>query len=65
MGNLFEFYVPVMATKDMNAEVIEGIGIKPDIYVTPPTNEELQTMKNLPQTFVDRVMAEAIKYLSK
>lgn len=49
----------------MNAEVIEGIGIKPDIYVTPPTNEELQTMKNLPQTFVDRVMAEAIKYLSK
>ncbi|MDV3756500.1 S41 family peptidase [Elizabethkingia anophelis] len=65
VGNLFEFYVPVMATKDMNAEVIEGIGIKPDIYVTPPTNEELQTMKNLPQTFVDRVMAEAIKYLSK
>ncbi|HIB8181824.1 TPA: S41 family peptidase [Elizabethkingia anophelis] len=65
VAGLFAFYVPVLATKDMNQQVIEGIGVKPDIYVTPPTDQELQTMKNSPQTFVDRVMAEAIKYLSK
>jgi len=30
-----------MATKDINGEVIEGIGMKPDIYVTSPTDAEL------------------------
>ncbi|OPB92514.1 S41 family peptidase [Elizabethkingia occulta] len=64
VAGLMRFYVPVMATKDMNGQVIEGIGIKPDIYVTPPTDAELTTMKNSPSTFVDRVMQEAVKYLS-
>ncbi|MCL1665830.1 S41 family peptidase [Elizabethkingia ursingii] len=64
VAGLMRFYVPVMATKDTNGEVIEGIGIKPNIYVTPPTDEEVETLKNSPGTFVDRVMNEAIKYLS-
>lgn len=63
-GGILEFYMPLMATKDLNEEVIEGIGVKPDIYVTPPSDAEVGQMKNNPQTFVDRVMGEAIKYLS-
>ncbi|HIB8182130.1 TPA: S41 family peptidase [Elizabethkingia anophelis] len=59
------FYVPAMATKDMNGEVIEGIGIKPDIYVTPPSREEVDEMKNSPKTHIDRTLSEAIKVLSK
>ncbi|PRB04938.1 peptidase S41 [Chryseobacterium sp. MYb7] len=61
---ILEFYMPLMATKNLNEEVIEGVGIKPDIYVTPPSDAEVGQMKNNPQTFVDRVMGEAIKYLS-
>ncbi|HCD9236142.1 TPA: peptidase S41 [Elizabethkingia anophelis] len=64
VAGLMRFYVPVLATKDTNGQVIEGIGIKPDIYVIPPTDAEVTTLKNSPTTFVDRVMAEAIKYLS-
>ncbi|NIF06255.1 peptidase S41 [Chryseobacterium sp. Tr-659] len=63
-GGLLEFTMPLMATKDANGIVIEGIGVKPDIYVTPPTDAELQQMKNSPATFADRVMEEAIKYIS-
>lgn len=63
-GGILEFYMPLMATKNLNEEVIEGIGVKPDIYVTPPSDAEVAQMKNNPQTFVDRVMGEAIKYLS-
>lgn len=59
-----EFYMPLMASKDANGNVIEGVGIKPDIYVDPPTDAELQQMKNSPATFVDRVIDEAVKYLS-
>lgn len=58
------FYMPLMAMKDMNGDVIEGIGVKPDIFVTPPTDEEVNAMKNSPSTFTDRVMVEAVKYLS-
>ncbi|GGE94924.1 Peptidase family S41 [Chishuiella changwenlii] len=58
------FYMPLMAFKDAKGEVIEGIGVRPDIYVTPPTNEELTAMQTSPTTFVDRVLNEAIKYLS-
>ncbi|CAI8800070.1 S41 family peptidase [Chryseobacterium sp. IT-36CA2] len=61
---IFKFYIPLMATKNLNGEVIEGIGVKPDIYVAPPSDVEVSQMKNSPQTFVDRVMGEAIKYLS-
>lgn len=60
----FSFYMPLMATKDANGEVIEGVGVKPDIYVSPPTDAEVANMKNSPSTFVDRVMVEAVKYLS-
>lgn len=56
--------MPVMATKDMNGNVVEGIGVKPDIFVTPPTDAEVAAMRSSPTTFVDRVMNEAVKYLS-
>lgn len=58
------FYMPVMAHKDAKGEVIEGIGVKPDIYVAPPSDAELLEMKNSPKTFVDRVLEAAIKYIS-
>ncbi|OPB94940.1 peptidase S41 [Elizabethkingia meningoseptica] len=64
IGGALRFYMPVMATKDINGEVIEGIGVKPDIYVTPPTDAEVEAMRSSPATFVDRVMNEAVKYLS-
>lgn len=59
-----KFYMPLMATKTASGEIIEGVGIKPDIYVTPPTNQEVKQMKNTPKIFVDRVIVEAINYLS-
>lgn len=58
------FFMPLLAMKDSKGEVIEGIGVKPDIYVTPPTDQELAAMTSSPSTFVDRVLNEAIKYLS-
>ena len=48
----------------MNGNVVEGIGVKPDIFVTPPTDAEVAAMRSSPTTFVDRVMNEAVKYLS-
>ncbi|NIF06687.1 peptidase S41 [Chryseobacterium sp. Tr-659] len=59
-----QFYMPLMAFKNADGQVIEGIGVKPDIYVTPPTDAEINTMKNSPSAFIDRVMNEAIKYIS-
>ncbi|MDV3907944.1 peptidase S41 [Elizabethkingia anophelis] len=64
VAGLMVFYVPVMATKDMHGEVIEGIGVKPDIYMTPPTDAEVAALKSSPSTFVDRVMNKAIEYLA-
>ncbi|MDN3692514.1 S41 family peptidase [Chryseobacterium tructae] len=64
VAGYLSFYMPVMAHKDAKGEVIEGIGIKPDIYVAPPSNAELLEMKNSPKTFADRVLQAAIKYIS-
>ncbi|HAY3551566.1 peptidase S41 [Elizabethkingia meningoseptica] len=64
IAGVMQFYMPVMATKDANNKVIEGIGVEPNIYVTPPTDAEVAAMKNAPSTFIDRVMNEAVKYLS-
>ena len=64
IANVMQFYMPVMATKDMSGQVIEGIGVKPDILVEPPTDAEVKEMENSPSTFVDRVLNEAVKYLS-
>ncbi|CAM3678427.1 S41 family peptidase [Elizabethkingia occulta] len=58
------FYMPLMATKDSSGQVIEGVGVKPDYYVTPPTDAEVAAMTSSPSTFVDRVINEAVKYLS-
>lgn len=63
-NGVLEFYMPLMATKTLNNDVVEGIGVKPDIFVVPPSDAEVAQMKNNPQTFVDRVMVEAVKYLS-
>ncbi|PUB26327.1 peptidase S41-like protein [Elizabethkingia sp. YR214] len=62
--DVMSFYMPLMATKDINGNVIEGIGVKPDIYVTPPTDAEVEALRSSPSTFTDRVMVEAVKYLS-
>lgn len=64
IANRILFYMPAMATKDMNGEVVEGIGIKPDIYVEPPTAQEVEEMKNSPRTHIDRTLREAINVLS-
>lgn len=64
VAEYLSFYMPVMAHKDARGKVIEGIGIKPDIYVAPPSDAELLEMKNSPKTFVDRVLEAAIKYIS-
>lgn len=64
IAGVMRFYMPVMATKDMNGQVIEGIGVKPDIFVEPPTDNEVAAMQSSPATFVDRVINEAVKYLS-
>ena len=56
------FYMPLLAMKDADGVVVEGVGVKPNIYVTPPTDSELEEMTS--PNFVDRVVNEAIKYLS-
>ncbi|MDM1504188.1 peptidase S41, partial [Myroides marinus] len=56
------FYMPLLAMKDADGVVVEGVGVKPNIYVTPPTDSELEEMTS--PYFVDRVVNEAMKYLS-
>ena len=63
-GNWFYFYMPLSSVKGPNGELIEGIGIKPDIYVEPPTDAEVKQMESAPATFKDRVMQAAVNYLS-
>ena len=58
------FYMPLMAAKDVNGQVIEGVGVKPDIFVDPPTDAEVAAMQSSPSTFVDRVINKSIEYLS-
>ncbi|MHC5363440.1 S41 family peptidase [Myroides sp. LJL110] len=60
-GGKLTFYMPLLAMKDADGVVVEGVGIKPDIYVTPPTQEELSQMNSV--DFQDRVLNEAINYL--
>lgn len=62
-SGIFTFYLPSMATKDANGNVIEGIGIKPDYYLGAPTDTEVDEMTNSPATFIDPVLIEASKYL--
>lgn len=61
-GSKLTFYMPLLAMKDADGVVVEGVGIKPNIYVTPPTDIELSQMTS--PTFVDRVLNEAINYLN-
>ncbi|OPB94945.1 peptidase S41 [Elizabethkingia meningoseptica] len=57
-------YMPLMAMKDASGNIVEGVGVKPNIYVSPPSDAEINAMSQSPETFVDRVMNEAVKYLS-
>ncbi|WP_407481585.1 S41 family peptidase [Elizabethkingia meningoseptica] len=63
-GGVMYLYMPLMAMKNAKGEIVEGVGIKPDIYVSPPSDAEINAMRQSPETFVDRVMNEAVKYLS-
>lgn len=62
-GGKLTFYMPLLAMKDFSGAIVEGVGIKPDILVTPPTDAELTQMSSSPNTFVDRVLQQAIEYL--
>ena len=62
-GNNFEFTMSSVIYKSQQGEVITGFGIKPDIYISPPSDSEIMKMKNTPGTFKDQSLAEAIKYL--
>ncbi|NAW52138.1 peptidase S41 [Elizabethkingia argentiflava] len=59
-----DFYMPMMATKDVSGKVVEGIGVKPNVYIGPPSDAEVEQMKASPKTFVDKVMLKAIEHLS-
>ncbi|MCC9043627.1 peptidase S41 [Myroides sp. M-43] len=61
-GGKLTFYMPLLAMKDANGVVVEGVGIKPDIHVSPLTDSEVSQMAS--PTFVDRVVNEAINYLN-
>ncbi|MGS2760899.1 S41 family peptidase [Sinomicrobium sp. M5D2P9] len=63
VGNYLEFYMPLMATKDAAGKVIEGIGVEPDVYVAPPTEEEIRDMANNP-AHKDRALEKAIEVIS-
>lgn len=54
--------MPLLAMKDADGVVIEGVGVKPNIHVSPLTDSEVSQMTS--PTFVDRVVNEAINYLN-
>ncbi|WP_407933338.1 S41 family peptidase [Galbibacter pacificus] len=64
VANRLKFYMPLMATKDASGKVIEGIGVEPDVYVAPPTQEERQDMK-VNANHKDRAMEKAVEELMK
>ncbi|MDM1514786.1 peptidase S41, partial [Myroides odoratimimus] len=61
-GGKLTFYMPLLAMKDADGVVIEGVGVKPNIHVSPLTDSEVSQMTS--PTFVDRVVNEAINYLN-
>ncbi|MGS2764532.1 S41 family peptidase [Sinomicrobium pectinilyticum] len=63
VGGVMSFYMPLMAFKDASGKVIEGIGIEPDVYVAPPTEEEIKDMEHNPE-HRDRTLEKAIEVIS-
>lgn len=63
IGKYMKFYMPLMATKDASGNVIEGIGVKPDVYVAPPSEEEIKDMEINPE-HNDRTLNKAIDVIS-
>lgn len=64
IGGCMEFYMPLIAMQDANRTVIEGVGIKPDVAVELPTEEEVYEMASSAQTHIDRTLEQAIALLS-
>lgn len=62
-GRMF-FYMPLMATKQLDGTVIEGKGVKPTYPVPYPTDEEYNILKNTPELFKDKVVETALEKLS-
>ena len=50
--------------QDASRTIIESVGIKPDIMVELPTEEEVYAMALSPKTHVDRTFEQAIEVLS-
>ncbi|MGS2738048.1 S41 family peptidase [Sinomicrobium sp. M5D2P17] len=63
VGGVLDFYMPLMAFKDASGKVIESIGVEPDVYVAPPTEEEIKDMEHNPE-HRDRGMEKAIEVIS-
>lgn len=63
-GGILKFYMPLLAMKDAMGNIVEGVGIKPDIAVEPLTDNEVTQINNSSNTFVDRALDKAIQYLS-
>lgn len=62
VGNI-NFYMPLMATRDASKNVIEGIGVKPDIHILP-TEEEIFGLGENPE-IKDSVFEAALLEISK
>jgi carboxyl-terminal processing protease len=63
-GGILNFYMPLLAMKDAAGNVVEGIGIKPDIAVEPLTDSEVSQVNEGSSSFVDRALDKALEYLS-
>lgn len=63
IGGCMEFYMPLIAMQDASRTIIESIGIKPDIIVELPTEEEVYEMALSPKTHVDRTFEQAVELL--
>lgn len=58
------FFMPLLATKDANEQVVEGVGIKPDFELEPLTKDEVYDMAQNPENHVDKTLNKAIEVLS-
>lgn len=58
-----KFYMPAIALRTPQGQVLEGIGLTPDVYVEPFTNEEIQHFIDGDQTVTDRALDKAIEVL--
>ncbi len=60
-NNYLDFYMPLMAFKDANGEIVEGTGIKPDVLAIP-TQEQINEYNT---TGYDPALEAALKAVNK